>query len=53
MTSTDALFLLGVLVAFLALWLIWPAVAILAVGAVIVSTAVGLALLKRREGEKS
>lgn len=48
MTSLDALAAIGLAAIFLGLWIIWPAVAIITVGVCIVSTAVGLALLRHR-----
>jgi hypothetical protein len=47
-TRTDALAAVGALVIFVGLWMIWPAVAIITVGALILSTAVGLALLRHK-----
>lgn|GEM_PF-5084431 len=50
MTTTDALAAIGLVAIFLGLWNIWPAVAIIAVGVVVLASAVGLALSHHRRG---
>lgn len=51
-TDINALAGIGVVAIFLGLWLIWPAIAIIAVGAVCVAVAVGLILSRRQRGDQ-